>query len=163
MSSCTLKGYQGYKHRRLQDGFSVFFIFLALIVSGCGIKGPPVAPRRKPPPPVHDLSYRIDGNILTLSWAIPEKIARNASPPSGFKVYRSKIAAAKSDCKNCPPNFTEVGDIPAVIKSNQEKRPVQISFSETLESGYRYIFMIRGYRDNGNLGSDSNYIDFVFQ
>jgi hypothetical protein len=163
MSGWTAKARRVYKYRKLPVGCDVLFIFWVLFFFGCGIKGPPVAPRRKPPPAVQDLSYRIDGNVLTLTWTVPEKITRNASGPSGFKVYRSKTAEAVSGCKNCPPNFIVVGDIPAGVKGEQDKKPVQISFSETLESGYRYIYMVRGYHDSGSVGADSNYIEFGYE
>jgi hypothetical protein len=132
---------------------------ICFFLLACGKKDPPVPPRRENPPPVSDLSHSLQDNRLKLVWTVPKKENRRQSNLVGFKVYLSQIPLSESECKNCPLRFKQVGDIPILKQRNQE----QIEFSQTLESGYRYVYLIRGYSDNAMISADSNYVDFVYE
>jgi len=53
--------------------FLQFLILICFAFSffGCGKKGPPVPPRQITPPTVKNLIGDIEGDSLTLTWAIP--------------------------------------------------------------------------------------------
>jgi hypothetical protein len=139
--------------------FPIFFISIALLLLSCGEKGPPLPPRREKPPAVKDLSYSLEGNRAKLSWTIPPKENTRQFSLAGFKLYLSKIPLSESDCKNCPQKFAEIGD----ISLQNPDKPEYVKYFDTLQSGYRYIFMIRGYSDNGMVSTDSNYVDFSIE
>ncbi len=61
-------------------------------------------------------------------------------------------------CKKCPALFKRIADIPIEEKDIN----TQITYKETLEKGYRYIYKVTVYADNGVTGKDSNYIDFIY-
>jgi hypothetical protein len=140
-------------------------VAIALLVSinvsfcGCGRKEPPVPPRREKPPAIGDLSHRLDGSSLELSWSLPEKDSSRQPDVIGFKVYMSKVPLSESGCENCPLKFKAVADVPILKKAE----PKQLMYSATLESGYQYVFMVRGYSDDGLISEDSNYIDFMIE
>lgn len=131
-------------------------------VTGCGKKGPPGFPSREKPPAVKDLSYKINGDLLELNWTIPKADDKPASRPAGFKVYRSKQSLTESDCKNCPLRFNEVGDVSIQDKRSEKQKQGLMNFSQSLETGYRYIYKIIIYNDYGVAGEDSNFVDFVY-
>jgi hypothetical protein len=137
----------------------VILVSIYLLVCGCGKKGPPVPPRREKPPAIEDLSYRLDGSSLELSWSVPEKDNRRQPDLIGFKVYVSKVALSETDCENCPLKFKAIADVPILKKTEQK----QLMYSETLESGYQYVYMVRGYSEDGLISEDSNYIDFIIE
>ena len=124
----------------------------------CGKKEPPRPPSRLKPPAVKDLSHRIEGNRVKLSWRIPRKENRNQADITGFRVYESKIPLSESDCRNCPIQFKRFDDV-SVLNTG---RKAQFHAERTLEPGYRYIFTVRGVSDNYMLSKDSNYIDIDF-
>lgn len=146
------------KHLTLQ--FSILIIF-ALFFSSCGKKAPPVPPRQKKPPAVNDLTASINGDTLTLTWAIPKEKGKIISGLSGFIVYRSKMLLSESDCKNCPVLFKRVADIPIEEKGSGYMKKGNIMYPETLEMGYRYIYKVIVYR-KGITSSDSNYVDLIY-
>ena len=138
---------------------TLFIIVIYGWLFGCGVKDPPVPPRREKPPAVKDLSYRIEESNLALAWTIPKKVKRRQSNLAGFKVYAAKVPLSESDCKNCPLKFKIMSDIPILKHQKHDK----LNFFFTLEPGYRYVFMIKGYSDNGMVSADSNYVDFVYE
>ena len=48
---------------------------LAVVVSGCGKKGPPIPPERQLPAAVQDLSIEVQGRQVTLTWTNPRQRA----------------------------------------------------------------------------------------
>ena len=140
----------------------LIFILLSISLSfgllSCGVKGPPKAPRRQNPPAVIDLSSRIEGQQVVLTWTVPRKENRHQDDLAGFKVYRSKVTLSEAECDSCPLKFNVIGDVP-VLKKDE---PVQMEFSDALEAGYRYVYLIRGYGENQMVSTDSNLVEFVF-
>ena len=131
---------------------------ICILFPSCGQKDRPVPPRRLKPPAVIDLQHRIEDNQVELSWTVPEKKSRLQTDLGGFKVYRSKITLSEASCENCPLKFTMVRDIPLLKKDKKEP----LKFSDTLDPGYSYIYVVRGYSDNGMISADSNVVKFVF-
>jgi len=134
---------------------AAFSIFL----SGCGKKAPPKPPEQKEPPAVDDLSPNIDGNKLKLTWTIPEVKGKVKSGLGGFYVFRSKKSVSESDCKKCPVVFKQVSDISLEDDSKNLGKDRRAFYTEALEKGYRYIYKVVAYTNNGVTGKDSNIID----
>ncbi len=136
----------------------LLIVGLNLSSVSCGIKGPPRAPQREEPPAVTDLHHRIENQQVVLTWSVPSKENRRQDDLAGFTVYRSKVTLAEADCKNCPIQFKAIGNVPLMKKDRSES----ILFSDILESGYRYIYLVRGYGKRQMISADSNLIKFVY-
>jgi hypothetical protein len=155
----NLKLYKGFsKDLILQSSILITFV---LSLSVCGKKAPPIPPSQIQPPAVNDLSASIDGNTLKTTWTIPKEKGKVTPGLSGFIVYRSKRPLSESDCKNCPVLFKRVADIPIEVKASGRPEKGSMTYYETLEKGYRYIYKVIGYA-KGVTSSDSNYIDFIY-
>jgi hypothetical protein len=63
-----------------------------LAIAGCGRRGPPVAPERRVPVPVTDVSAIVTGNGIELSWANPERRADNTPlrDLTAVRVFRAE-------------------------------------------------------------------------
>ena len=132
----------------------------AFILFGCGKKALPKPPSGNRPPKVIDLGYSISENTIRLSWTIPKTNAKAKSTATGFLIYRSKQSALKTNCVNCPIYFLKIGDI--LVRGDVSGRPEpSVIFAETIEPGYRYIYKVKAYDDDGAIGKDSNLIDFA--
>ena len=136
----------------------LFIIGLSFSFIGCGKKGPPRTPRREQPPAVTDLSHRIENQQVVLTWSVPSKENRRQDDLAGFTVYRSKVTLSEANCENCPVQFKAIGNVPLMKKDRSES----ILFSDTLESGYRYIYLVRGIGKRQMTSADSNVVKFVF-
>ncbi|MGD8960837.1 MAG: hypothetical protein PVI27_13405, partial [Desulfobacteraceae bacterium] len=69
---------------------------LGLLVSGCGVKGPPRPPQTVPPPPVTDLQGRVAEDRAILTWTPPGRASRRVMAVTGFRVYRARSALSQS-------------------------------------------------------------------
>lgn len=144
--------------------FGILILCTSLFI-GCGKKAPPVAPHQVQPQAVKDLSYRLDGDTLKLTWTIPKGDEKNQSSLTAFILYQSKRPIAEKECKSCPVRFKRVADIPVDKKSplkigKDKAKP--LSYSETLEKGFRYVYKVIGLAQNDRTSDDSNYISFSY-
>ncbi len=154
---------------KINNAFSKILFFqilvligFAFIISGCGIKGPPVTPRQIRPPAVKGLTGDIKENIFKLTWTIPEEKEIIKSGAEGFFVYRSKTLLSEPDCKGCPVLFSRVADIPIKAKDSGDLNKDKMMYKEALEKGNRYIYKVNVYAKDIT-SSDSNYVEFVFK
>ena len=113
-------------------------IAAAGLLAGCGRKAPPEPPQGTRPAKVNDLSYSMSGSTIKLSWTVPR---------------------GEKECPNCPLRFVEVGDVP-VPAAGGGATPVV--FVQTIEPGYRYVYKVVAYTDEGRRGRDSNQVDFEY-
>ena len=133
----------------------------AFMLSGCGNKAMPEPPSGNRPPKVVDLGYSINENAIKLRWTIPKTSDKAKSPVTGFLIYRSKQSSVKADCPNCPVYFLKIGDV--LVRGGVSGRPeASVVFAQAIEPGYRYIYKVRAYDDDGVTGKDSNLIDFTY-
>lgn len=131
----------------------------AIVISGCGIKKPPIPPRAEIPRPVNDLTWKITENTLTLRWTIPR--LNKKEHYHKFTVYRSATALTSPACADCPKLFEKAGDIP-IMDSGNDAETAKANFQERLNKGYRYSYMVKGVTEKGVQGPDSNIVTFDF-
>ena len=132
-----------------------------LLFPGCGKKANPEPPSGSRPPKVIDLAYTISENTVRLSWSIPETSDAAKSQAIGFLIFRSKQPSAESDCLNCPIHFLKIGDALVRDGSPGSAEP-SVVFTQTLEPGYRYMYKVKAYDDDGTVGNDSNLVEFTY-
>ena len=121
------------------------------MLSGCGKKASPKPPRGNRPPKVTDLGYSISANTIKLSWTIPKTSDKAKSPATGFLIYRSKQSSAEDDCPNCPIYFLKIEDVP--VRGGVSGKPeLSVVFAQDIEPGYRYIYKVKAYDDDGVVG-----------
>jgi len=131
--------------------FVVAILFtLLFLMTGCGIKGSPVAPGYAKPPAVSNLQYQLEGNQLTLTWSVPPKRATDNYSFAGVKVFRLKQAPKNIPCRDCPLTFTLSRKIPA--------RSGSMQFQDTIDKGFAYYYKIVLYDAGNHDGEDSNIV-----
>lgn len=138
---------------------SLMLSFILLMITGCGKKGPPIAPRIEPPASVNDLHGSAEEDILLLTWTIPER----SSGVEGFIVYRSRTPVSEPECTTCPVLYERVIDIPLLEKDPEDLKDRTMTHTEVLERGYRYIYKVNPYMEGGRIGKDSNYFKMTFE
>ena len=146
--------------RRAFPKILLCFVASAICVTlptGCGKKGPPKLPDVKAPIGVSDLSVKVDGADIVLSWTATgaEKDERGVE---GYLIYHSAEPLSNDDCEGCPVLFKRGAKVPLVDKDST--RPLMI-YKEPLLPGTRYRFKVLPYDAQGQLGPDSNIVRIV--
>ena len=88
---------------------------------------------------------------MAAAWSCPGRFRKKTTADNPW--------VEESECENCPLKFKAIADVPILKKAEQK----QLIYSETLESGYQYVYMVRGYSDDGFFSEDSNYINFIIE
>jgi len=139
----------------------VVLAFGTVFLAGCGKKRPPVAPQQIPLPVVTDLQATVDGQTVTLTWRIPRRDGRPDPMVAGFFLYRAKIALAEADCVDCPVPFKRLADMAVSAAAPKEADAPEMTYTETLEKGFRYIYKVAIYTTEKAVGPDSNLADLI--
>ncbi len=134
----------------------------SVMMWGCGKKGPPEPPTGSRPPRVRDLGYGISQNTIKLSWTISQPDEKAQLPIRGFLIFRSQQSLIERECPNCPKLFKTIGDVPVRGPGPGQPGETPITFTETIEPGYRYIYKVNGYSVDGIRSRDSNFVEFAF-
>jgi hypothetical protein len=127
---------------------------------GCGKKNLPRPPRRPLPPAVQDLSHSIQGDIVELKWTLPVSAEGSGSEPVVFKVFRVALTKEDIECEKCPIRFMPVAEIPIMYKESGTSGPRSFSFTETIETGYLYIYKVVAFDEYGTGSKNSNRVEF---
>ncbi len=135
---------------------------MTLLVVGCGVKAPPIAPDIVLPPAVVDLEGSRDGDALVLRWTAPAGPDWEASRPAGFRVYKGSVSLSGPDCPTCPRTFVRVADVPLSEGRSGPDGALRFSHRETLERGVHHSFKVAPYSRDGVMGEGSNVIDIDY-
>jgi len=136
---------------------TIILILLILsinVITGCGVKGPPVAPGYTKPSTVMDLSYEVTGNKLVLSWTLPNDDAQNTKI-SRVAVYRLKQPLGKQNCPDCPQIFERVARLAA--------RSGTMTYTDTITSGFQYYYKVILSDLTNRSGGDSNIVHYIHE
>ncbi|MBF0102438.1 MAG: hypothetical protein HQK77_16160 [Desulfobacterales bacterium] len=144
----------------------LYLAFICLFVfNACGVKTSPQLPNSKQLLPIQNLTYRLSDGSVMLSWSDQENITSSQND-LGYAMYRYRQKKTEAICPNCPIHFQCIAKIP---QSKIENRKSKLSdntyvyeFTDTLTTGYHYIYMIRTYSDYSLESVNSNHIEFDY-
>lgn len=133
-----------------------------MLLTACGIKGPPRPPEMVPPPAVKDLQGRVEDGRVVLTWTHPVRQSRRVMDVVGFRVYRSRIPLSDSDCQTCPLRFEQAAELKTGASQARGEAAAMMTYGEELERGYGYTYKVVGFGIGDNRFGDSNFVDFVY-
>jgi hypothetical protein len=127
-------------------------VLVGLPITGCGKKGPPVAPHSLPLTQVNDLQGALIQDTVRLTWRhVPEN-----ADAVGYIVLRAQSAVDQPQCPKCPLVFQKVGTVP--VHRPQRNKPHEMAFVQEVAEGFRYTYSVRSYASSGAQGPDSNLV-----
>lgn len=135
-------------NRHLITAFCLLLFMTAF--TGCGRKGPPVAPGAPELIPVAGVSYELSDDLVRISWDPAKGVG--ASIVTGYVVHRSVVPIAEDSCEGCPVLFQRVAELDKTVHS----------YGEMLEKGNRYIYKVVSVSTYGTISPDSEYIKFSY-
>ena len=133
-----------------------------MLLTACGIKGPPKPPEMVPPPAVKDLQGRVEDGRVVLIWTHPVRQSRRVMDVVGFWVYRCRIPLSDSDCQTCPLRFEQAAELKTGASQARGEAAAMMTYGEELERGYWYTYKVVGFGIGDNRFGDSNFVDFVY-
>lgn len=128
----------------------------ALLIGGCGKKGPPVAPQRSPLIRVNDLQGGLQEGTVRLTW---NHSAENAGA-AGYIVLRAQSSIDRPECPGCPLVFQKVETIS--MPRSQRRKKHALEFYQDVAEGFRYTYSVRPYHSSGAQGPDSNLVVIIY-
>lgn len=132
---------------------AVLAVFVLIGATGCGKKGPPLAPIVKGDQiaAVSDLQFKTVENGLTLTWKhkIDEEDAK--VEPDGFNLFMAKKTF--EDCEGCPFKFDLLTYVPMPATT----------YSFSIEQGFRYYFRVRAVNDAGKESEYSKTVQYEYK
>lgn len=138
------------EHRLAAAGRVLMILGVLLAVPGCGVKAPPVPPRRIPPPTISNLQAVENAEGVQLIWSLAE--ADPEAPLAGFLIYRGEVESTAEPCDTCPPSFEQIGHLPGTEAGSGEGR---FTYADPVPPGdYRY--KVVAYSASGDTGPNSN-------
>lgn len=123
----------------------------ALLAAGlwaCGVKAPPVAPKRPPLPAVVDLAAALDGDTVTLTW----NHDRTARGVVGYDVMRAAADPTQPPCPGCPLVYRKAGTAAA------DRDAAEVIFTEQVPAGFIYTYKVRAVGSSGDRGADAGTV-----
>ena len=139
--------------------YKTIFLILSIlwinVITGCGVKGPPVAPGYVDPPAVRDLSYRVAGGKLVLSWTLPTVEGAQSAKFASVGVHRLKQAMGNRECPDCPQVFARVAKLAA--------RSGTMTYTDRVSPGFQYYYKIILSDTSDRTGGDSNIVHYIYE
>ena len=126
---------------------------IILAFTGCGKKGPPVAPEIKGQQIAapFDLKYTSDDKEILLSWNHKIDIEKAAVKPRDFEIFMAKKTFEA--CVGCPFEFKTIG---VVSMPSME-------FIIKIEKGFKYYFRVQATGDDNIRSEYSKTVQFEFK
>ncbi|MBT8340360.1 MAG: hypothetical protein HKP58_18605 [Desulfatitalea sp.] len=119
-----------------------------LMLVGCGIKGPPLAPERPFLEKVATLAASVQGDTVILSWSV--RGARKGL--RGFVVFRATDRLSDPDCRECPRRFEKIGELTLDPDSKT------LTFTDTIGPGSVHTYQVQPVDLAGSRGPGSNRV-----
>jgi hypothetical protein len=138
-----------------------------LLLSGCGKKGDPLPPEPLMPLPPNQLSYTLEGNLLTLSWHDANKDSGTtfqqgvftefskvffSKPGGGVKIFQAVREQSKDACQTCPLMFEAV----AVVDSPKTL------YQHPIDPGFIYYYKLKSFTSGHLTSDDSETLSFEY-
>lgn len=137
-------------------------LIIMILSPACGKKAPPRPPGATPLPAINSLKSTTRGEVLWLTWSIPEKMGDRISDVVGFVIYRSKVATIGSSCENCPVVFKKLNQVPLEGAFSKGIGKEIFSFEDVLEINHRYVYQVSTLTSSGQESPGSNQVTVTY-
>ena len=132
---------------------------LALVLAGCGKKGPLVPPEALVPAPVANLAVAQKGARFQVSWSAPGKQEGGATlrDLAGFLLFRRPLLPPAEDCDECPSAYRQLARIDLdYLQAVRRLGNLFIYDDSELKKGESYQYKLRSFSVEGAQSRDSN-------
>ena len=136
---------------------AILFCYLS-VLSACGRKAMPIAPKAAPPPKVTDLSAVVYQGSIVLRWSLAARSITANPKIEGFHLYQEIVAKSDTTCKKCPRKFERVAEVLLNLATHLPDGRQQWQYKVPADTGYHYAFKVNILFPD-QLGPDSNIVE----
>src|SRR6478672_1571453 len=85
----------------------IIILLVAAMISGCGKKGELRAPELAAPKPITNLTARVAGNAIALTWSRPTEYidGKEMKDLASFVIFRKEVSQS---CLDCPVPYRQL-------------------------------------------------------
>ena len=140
----------------------ILFVIMAILLSGCGKKGPLVPPEALVPAAISDLRVEQKGERFLVLWSSPtrQEGGRALRGLAGFRLFRRDLLPPGEDCEECPEAYRLLTNIDldyprgGVVGGNSG-----LYYDDALTIGKSYRYKVIAAGKDGSLSRPSNKAD----
>jgi hypothetical protein len=149
-----------WKIRSIFIFYSLLLLALGLPLSGCGKKGPPLAPELVIPETIRNLTARQDKAGVALTWSRPERYVdgKSLTDLTSFVIFRKDISPSCADCPVAyrPLTTVDVEDREKFVKQKQYR-----FIDDQAQAKMIYRYRVSSQLKDGSLSEPSNEVEIV--
>ncbi|MBN2255855.1 MAG: hypothetical protein JW736_09115 [Deltaproteobacteria bacterium] len=141
----------------MRIGVIVVAVTTAVFAANCGKKADPVCPRSIKPLAVSDVSARIRGLGIDVSWTVDQGERDDLT----FRIFRSSL---KPDgCLTCPREYNLIDHLSLQDPKLKRNAGNGLTYRDTeVAHGYSYSYKVVTCNESENCSDESNRADVVF-
>lgn len=132
----------------------LLLLTVALLISGCGKKGPMLYPDMLIAQPPQQISLEQSGSVMRLSFDLPTKdlAGRKLEDLEAFQIARRVYRS--NECVSCQDQYQELLKIDLEVPAPAQRQGNRISWIDSdVRTGERYQYRIKTVQKDGVVGS----------
>jgi predicted small lipoprotein YifL len=134
-------------------------LVLALLLTGCGRKGPLIPPEALVPAAISDLKVAQQGELFQISWTRPAK-EEGGGPLrdlAGFRLFKREVLPAAEDCEECPSAYRLLKAVdPEYLQEVRRSGDLFLFSDAELRQGKTYQYKAVSLKKDGTMSRESN-------
>lgn len=137
----------------------LFVIIMATMVFAvsCGRKADPVCPRSIKPDAVSNVSARVSGLGIDVSWTA----ASSELADLKYRILKSELKA--DECLTCPREYVLIEQLSCEDPKLKRTEGNGLTYRDIdVKNGYSYSYVIVTCTESENCSDESNHVDVVF-
>ncbi|MCX8012329.1 MAG: hypothetical protein N3A64_04180, partial [Desulfobacterota bacterium] len=139
-------------------------ILVVLIITGCGVKAPPIVPRSPLPQTIKDLEIFSRRGMVALQWSIPKKTTddKKLTNLAGFHIWRRFIPKGEEGCSNCKHQFELLVELDYQMLSQKEDTGKITYWDTQVEKEGFYSYYVSSFTNTWMESMGSNLVEIAW-
>jgi len=138
----------------------LILVMLMVMTTGCGKKGDLRAPELAAPKPITNLTARMQGSAIALTWSRPTEYidGKEMKDLASFVVFRKEISQS---CLDCPVPYRQLTTLNVEDRERFVKQKQYRYDDEEVQAKSIYRYRVVSQLFDGSLSAPSNEVEIT--